>query len=164
MGGIGSGGNGRLTDAEKRAKGTYRSDRSDEVYAARAAEKVITGPWLTSIPEPTIPLNAVGKAKYDEITALLFAGNKLTKVTCGDCERYSVMHQQMHERLTAGKAVSMDLIKRMDAISVRLRIAEDAPAIANPNQKNRFAGSGFSNSRTSPITLRPHRAAGTGKL
>lgn len=164
MGGKGSGGNGRLTDAEKRAKGTYRSDRSDEVYAAKAAEKVITGPWLTSIPEPTLPLNEVGRAKYNDITKILFQGNKLTAVTCMDCEVLALHWQSVEAKIAAGKAPSTDSLKQIASITARLRIAEDAPAIANPNQKNRFAGSGFSNSRTSPITLRPHRAAGTGKL
>lgn len=164
MGGRGSGGHNRLSDAEKKARGTFRPDCSDEVYAAKAASKVVTGPWLSAIPEPSIPLNAVGRAKYDQIAKLLFEGNKLTQVTVGDCERMAVMHQQMHDRLNAGKSVSMDLIKRMDAISVRLRIAEDAPAIANPNQKSRFAGVGFSNSRTSPIRLRASSASGTGEL
>lgn len=159
MGGIGSGGRGRLSDEEKKRKGTFRTDRSDAVYDSQAAEKVITGPWLTAIPDPSIPLNEVGAAKYQELADLLFKGNKLTKVTCGDCERMAVMHQQMHERLSAGKSVPMDLIKRMDSISVRLRIADDAPAIANPNQKNRFSNSGFSNSRASPFRL---RVAGTG--
>lgn len=164
MGGFGSGGRGRKSDAEKIASGTFRADRSEETYAARAAEKVVVGPWLTAIPEPTIPLSEVGRKKYDEIADLLFKNNKLTKVTCGDCERMAVMHQQMHERLKAGKSVSMDLIKRMDSISVRLRIAEDAPAIANPNEKSRFEGAGFSNSRSSPFRLRAYSAAGTGEL
>lgn len=163
MGGNGSGRH-RLTDEEKKRRGTFRADQSDAVYAAKAAEKVVIGPWLTAIPKSTIPLNEIGQAKYDELTNLLFNQNKLTTVTCGDCERMAVMHQQMHERLSNGKPVPMDLIKRMDAISVRLRIAEDAPPIANPNERNRFEGSGFSNSRSSPYRLRPYPAAGQGKL
>lgn len=164
MGGVGSGGRNRLSDAEKQARGTFDPSRSEAAYAKAAADKVIVGPWLTYIPEPTVPLNPVGRAEYDKLTKLLFEGNKLTTVTCGDCERLAVMKQQMVERLEAGKPVSMDLIKRMDSISVRLRIAEDAPAIANPNEKSRFAGSGFANSRTSPIRLRPYTASGKGEL
>lgn len=153
-----------LSDEEKRKRGTFRADQSEAAYAAKRAETVVVGPWLKSIPEPTIPLDAVGRAEYDRLTKLLFNGNKLTEVTCGDCERMAVMKQQMASRLAAGKSVSMDLIKRMDAISVRLRIAEDAPAIANPNQKSRFEGSGFANRRSSPIRLRPLAAAGKGEL
>lgn len=164
MGGKGSGGHNRISDEEKKRRGTFHADRSEEVYAKRAGEKVVIGIFLTRVPEPTIPLNEVGRAKYLEIATLLLNGNKLTSVTCGDCERMAVMQQQMHDRLAAGKSVSMDMIKRMDSISVRLRIAEDAPAIANPNQKNRFAGSGFSNNRASPYRLRPLATAGKGEL
>lgn len=163
MGGRGSGG-GRLSDEEKKAKGTFKQSRSEAVYDARAAAKVITGPWLTKIPEPTIPLNEIGRAKYDEFTKLLFDGNKLTTVTCGDCERYAVMHQQMHARLAKGEMVPQQLLNAMNSISVRLRIAENAAPIANPNEKKRFAGAGFSNRRSSPFTLRPHRPTGTGEL
>ena len=163
MGGIGSG-RPRLSDEEKIERGTFNPSRSDAVAAAKAAEKVVVGPWLTAVPEPTIPLNEVGRAKYDEYTGLLFSNNKLTKVTCGDCERYAVMHQRMHQLLSEGKPVPQQILNAMNSLSVRLRIAEDAPAIANPNQKNRFAGAGFANNRSSPISLRPHTAAGVGKL
>lgn len=159
-----SGGNNRLSDAEKKAKGTFRADQSEAVYAARAGANVITGVFLSRIPEPTIPLNDDGLAKYDEYTKLLFDQNKLTVVTCGDCERYAVMHQQMCARLSAGKNVPMDLIKRMDAISIRLRIAENAPTIASPGAKNRFEGAGFSNSKSSAYRLRPYRPADPRKL
>ena len=163
MGGLGSGGNGRLTDAEKKARGTFRADQSDAVYDAQRAATVVVGPWLASIPEPTIPLTAVGRAKYDELTKLLFDGNKLTKVTCSDCERMAVMHQQMHERLTAGKSVPMELIKRMDSISVRLRIAEDAAPLASPGAKNKFASIGTAATVVSAYRLQRPAATGTGE-
>lgn len=153
-----------LSDAEKKAKGTFRPDQSEAVYSAKRAEKVIVGPWLTSIPDPEMPLNAVGRAKYDEITKLLFDQNKLTKVTCMDCEILALHWQNVQGRIAAGKAPSSDSLKQISTITQRLRIAEDAPAIANPNQKNRFEGSGFSNNRASPIRLRPYSAAGQGEL
>lgn len=155
-----SGGNRRLSDAEKIARGTFRKDQSEEVYAARAGAKVITGVFLPRIPDPSIPLSEVGRGKYDELTNLLFEQNKLTVVTCGDCERMAVMHQQMHERLSAGKNVPMDLIKRMDAISLRLRIAENAPTIADPTAKNKFANCGFSSSKVHTVGLRSYRSSG----
>ncbi len=161
---MGSGGHNKKSDAEKIRDGTFRADRSDAVRNAQAGAKVITGLFLPKVPEPSIPLNEEGKKKYLEIANLLFEQNKLTIVTCGDCERMAVMHQQMHERLQAGKSVSMDLIKRMDAISIRLRIAENAPTIANPEQRNKFEGSGFSNSRRSPYRLLPYQTPDSGEL
>lgn len=152
-----------LSDDEKIKRGTFREDWSEEAIAARNAAKVVTGVFLPRVPEPGFPLNEIGRKKYDQLASLLLNQNKLTTVTCDDCERMAVMHQQMHACLESGKRVPMELIKRMDSISVRLRIAEDAPAIANPGKKNRFEGSGFSNSRTSPIRLRPYQAAGQGE-
>lgn len=61
MGGIGSGGHNRLSDEEKKRRGTFRPDNSAEVYNARAAEKIVSGPWLTRIPDPELPLGKLGK-------------------------------------------------------------------------------------------------------
>lgn len=154
MGGIGSGGHNRLSDEEKKRKGTFRADYSDAAWDAKAAAKIITGPWLTSIPEPQMPFGKIGMAKYREFADLLLKGNKLTKVTCDDCERYAILWEQMHELKSAKKKIPMQMINRMDALAVRLRVAENAPAIADPNEKSRFSGAGFSNSRTSPYRLR----------
>lgn len=155
MGGLGSGRRG-LSDEEKRQRGTFRADHSEEARAAKAAEKVVTGPWLTKIPEPEMPLNSAGRAKYDELTKLLFEQNKLTKVTCMECELVALHWQNIQDRIAKGKAPSSDALKQVASITARLRIAENAPAIANPNEKSRFAGSGFANRRTSPIRLRGH--------
>ena len=148
-----------LSDAAKKASGTFRADRSEEAYAAKRAEKVIVGPWLTAIPEPEMPLNAVGRAKYDEITNLLFAQNKLTKVTCMDCEVLALHWQGVQARIEKGKAPSSDSLKQITAITQRLRIAEDAPAIANPTQRNKFASVGTANRVLSSFRLRPSSAA-----
>lgn len=153
-----------LSDAEKRARGTFREDQSEAAYAAKRAEKVVVGPWLTSIPDPEMPLNDVGKAKYMELAKLLFDQNKLTKVTCMDCEIVALHWQNVQARMAAGKAPSSDSLKQIASITQRLRIAEDAPAIANPNQKSRFEGSGFANNRSTPFRLRPLAAAGKGEL
>lgn len=153
-----------LSDEEKRKRGTFRADQSEAAYAAARAEKVIVGPWLTAIPDPEMPLNEIGKAKYDQVTKLLFEQNKLTKVTCMDCEVLALHWQNVQGRIAAGKAPSSDSLKQISAITQRLRIAEDAPAIANPNQKSRFEGSGFSSSRNSPIRLRPLAGSGQGEL
>lgn len=142
MGGKGSGGHNSLTDEEKKARGTFRADRSEAARLADAAKTVITGPWLLDVPKPTLPLNEVGRAKYDEYTKLLLDGGKLTRVVCDDIERYAVMHQQMDARLKAGKTVSMDLLKQMNSIAVRLRIADNAPTIASPGARNKFASIG----------------------
>ena len=163
MGGRGSGG-GRLSDEEKKAKGTFKPSRSDAVYDARAAAKVITGPWLTAIPEPSLPLNEAGRAKYDELANLLFQGNKLTKVTCMDCEVVALHWQNVQAKVAAGLPPSTDTLKQIASITARLKIAEEAAPIANPAQRNKFASIGTANNVVSTFRLRPPAKTGTGEL
>jgi len=156
MGGIGSGRIRTLSDEERKKRGTYNEATSEEAALARAAEKIVAGPWLPKIPEPEMPLNQVGRDKYFQIAQLLFDQNKLTQVTCDMCLNYATLFQSVHARLKAGKTVSVDASKRMDAILQKLRVAENAPTIASPT-RNRFDGVGLRNSKTPPIRLRTHR-------
>jgi hypothetical protein len=145
MGGIGSGGHNKIGDDEKRRRGTFRADRSEEARAQAAAAKVVTGPWLTSIPEPELPLNEVGRKKYDELTKVLFDANKLTAVTRMAAEQVAVLFQEQHARLSAGKSVPASLSDKLQRALSTLKIAEDAKPIENPEgKKNKFARCGFS--------------------
>ena len=155
MGGSGSGGHNRLTDEEKRRRGTFQKQFSDEVYDARAAEKVIIGPWLSEIPQPELPLGEFGRKTYDDLTKMLFEQNKLTQVTCMLVEQVAALRQKQMNMMAAGKDPPVSLSNKISGLLANLRIAENAPTIASPGQKNRFAGSGFSNQRTSSVRLRP---------
>lgn len=145
MGGKGSGGHNKLSDAEKIAKGTFRPSRSDDVYKADAAAKVVTGPWLSAIPEPSLPLMGIARTKYDEITKALFDQNKLTMATVLTAEQYALQYGQQHARLSAGKPVSVSTTLMLERMLRDLRIAEEAPVIAKPGDKtNKFRRTGFS--------------------
>lgn len=145
MGGMGSGGHSRLSDDEKKRRGTFRPDQSEAVFEKRRAEKVVAGPWLTSIPEPELPLNEIGRRKYHELARALFDQNKLTAVTRMQAEQAAVLFQEQHRRLEAGTGVSASLSDKLQRALSALKIAEDATPIANPTaQKNKFAQSGFS--------------------
>jgi hypothetical protein len=150
MGGIGSGGGNRLSDEERRKRGTFRPDRTDAARDAMAVQKVVNGPWLREIPPPELPLSEIGKGKYHELTRILFDQNKLTLVTRMLAEQAASLHQEIHRRMVAGKPVPASLSTQMQRALGQLKIAEDAPAIANPaGKQNKFAGCGFS-SRLSP--------------
>lgn len=155
MGGIGSGRTG-LTDEEKRKRGTTDQRYTEEARLERAAAKIVTGVFLPKVPDPSLPLNEIGKAKYVEFATLLLESGKLTKIVAEDCERYAVMYQQVHAKLAEGKNVPQQLLNAMDSLARRLKIAEDAPSIANPADKRRFEGVGFANKRTSPYRLQRH--------
>lgn len=162
MGGIGSGGGNRLSDEEHRRKGTFREDRSRETQIAEAAKKVVTGPWLSSIPEPELPLNEFGKKKYDELAHALFDQNKLTNVTRMLAEQAALLFQEQHRRLTANLPVTASLSDKLQRALAALKIAEDAAPITNPEGRiNKFARSGFSNRRTATVRVLASAAAGS---
>lgn len=145
MGGRGSGGANKLSDEEKRRRGTFRPSRSEETYKEAAGAKVVAGPWLTTIPEPGLPLDEVGRRKYDEITKALFDQTKLTMATVLIAEQYALQYQQVHKRLSEGRNVPASTTQLLDKMLRDLRIAEEAPVIASPGEKqSKFRRVGFS--------------------
>lgn len=163
MGGQGSGGHNRLSDEEKKKRGTYRADQSETIYDVRATKKVVAGPWLSKIPEPDYPLNEVGRAKYDEWTKELFEQNKLTKVTVMKASALALLHQKLHRLASEGKEPSANDFAKFQSALKDLDIAANAAVTATPGQKNRFAGSGYSTSRVSQIRIRSSAVPGAGK-
>lgn len=161
MGGFGSGG--RLSDEEKRRRGTFRSDKSDERYDEIEASKVVAGPWLSEIPEPTFKLSDIGKKKYNELAQALFEQNKLTIVTVMQAEVAARLFDKIYTLSLEDKFPSAsDTTQYQRAINA-LRIAENAKTIAKPGNKgNRFAGSGFSNRRNATFRLRKAGSADSG--
>jgi hypothetical protein len=155
MGGKGSGGSSRLSDEERKKRGTFRADRSDALRDAAAAATVVTGPWLKTIPEPELPFDKAGLDKYHELARILFDSNKLTSVTRMLVEQVAFLHQEMQRRMAAGKSVPASLSTQMQRALGQLKIADDAPAIANPGGKtNKFASCGFSSRVSAARPLR----------
>jgi hypothetical protein len=145
MGAAGSGGHNRLSDAEKIRRGTFDKRTSEAAQAEKAGRKVVVGPWLNEIPDPELPLNEIGRKKYDELARSLFETGKLTMATKMLAEQVAVLFQQMHQLLSAGKSVPTNLSEKIQRVIFQLGIAENAPQIAAPQgQKRKFAHCGFS--------------------
>lgn len=158
-----SGGQNRLSDEEKKRRGTFRPDQSSAVYAARQAENVVTGVFFSEIPVPSMPLNPFGKATYEKWAKLLLDQGKLTSVTAEHCQSLGLIDMRINDKVSAGKVPSADDMKQRTSVIRMLGVAENAPVIAGAT-KSRFEGSGFSNSRSSPFRLRPYRTPDPGKL
>lgn len=135
----------RVSDAQKKAKGQFQPDRSEAAYAERLAAKVVSGPWLHQIPEPGLPLNEVGRKKYDELTKMLFDQNKLTLSTAGLAEQAASLYQEQHKRMSAGQNVPAYLADKIQRALSGLKIAEHAAPITNPDRVNKFEHVGFAN-------------------
>lgn len=152
MGGRGSGTS--LSDEEKKARGTFRAEKSTEARKDKAEAQVISGPWLSSIPEPEYPLNDVGRKKYDDITRWLFDSNKLTTSTHTLASLAGLYHQKLSKMAGEDRAPTASDLTQYRGVIRDLRIAEDAKPIASPGQANKFSGSGFANRRSAEVRLR----------
>lgn len=155
-----SGGNRRLSDAEKIARGTFRKDQSEAVYNARAAEKVITGVFFTEIPQPTMPLNDYGRATYEKWARILLDQGKLTSVMVEHCQTLGIIDMRINGKLSAGKSPTADDMKQRTSVIRLLGVAENATVIAGAGQKNKFANCGFSSSKVHQVGLRSYRSSG----
>lgn len=145
MGGIGSGGSNRLSDEEKKARGTFRKSNSDQVYEARAAAKVVSGPWLSEIPKPELPLNELGEKKYNELARILFDNNALTTITRMQAETAAMLFEKFDRLLRENKSPSASDLTQYQRALAALGIAENAPTIASPGaHQKKFSGFGFS--------------------
>jgi len=154
MGGRRSGGGNRLSDAEKKKRGTFRADKSEAVYEAKEASTVVAGPWLAKIPDPEYPLRDVGRAKYDDLAKQMFDAGKLTSVTHLTLSTFCVLFQKIHTMMAEGREPSASDFTQMRGMLADLKIAEDAKVIANQDaKKNKFASAGFSNRRDASVRL-----------
>lgn len=148
MGGVNSGGHNRLSDEEKKRRGTLDPRWTEAAIAERKGAKVITGPWLSEIPKSDLPLGDVGLKKYQELTQSLFDMGKLTLSTKILAEQVAVLHEQMHRRMAEGRVVPVGMSSKIQQAVLQLGIAENAPTIAAPSKAaGKFTFSGFSNRR-----------------
>lgn len=143
----GSGGHNRISDAEKKAKGTFRVDRTEEAYAEKAGAKVLAFPTLRQIPDPQLPLNEIGLAKYQELARLLFDAQKLTAITRDAAEAAAVQWQGMHKSLSEGKDIPAHRYLAFERAMKIINVANNAPQIGGVPQRSRFAQCGFAHRR-----------------
>jgi hypothetical protein len=154
MGGKGSGGHNKLSDEEKKKRGTFEKRHSSEAQQARAEQKIITGPWISKVPDPEMPLNEKGKEKYLSLATKLLEMGTLTEFSAMQCEQVAILFQSQMAMMQAGKIPPVSLSGKITGLLAQLRISENATPIGKPPERNKFEGAGFSNSRSSPFRLR----------
>ena len=164
MGGKGSGGHNRLSDEEKKRRGTFKESASEKVYDERAERKIITGPWISKVPEPDFPLDKIARAKYQELATMLLENGTLTAISAMQCAQVAILLQNQRNLLSTGKIPPVSLSSKVSGLMAQLRISENAKPIGEKPKKNRFDGSGFSNSRSTPFRLRASASSDPGKL
>lgn len=157
MGGPGSGPP-PLSDEEKRKRGTFRPDQSEQVYNERRGARVVSGPWKTSIDEPTLPLGEIGKVEYRKYAQMLLEQNKLTMVSQNVAQLAAAQWEKIHAEMAAGKTPSASAWTQMNRTIAQLGIAEKATPVGGP-RSNKFEACGFANDKHSAFRLRRPAAA-----
>lgn len=155
MGGKGSGGGNRLSDDEKKKRGTFEPAQSDAVYDAQAAAKVLQGPWLTKVPAPDFPLAGVGLARYEELAKQILDQGKLTAFVVTRASIAGLLHQKFHNLAAAGKSPTANDVGKYQSVLRDLEVVSNAKALPAPGKTERFTGAGFANRRSTPFRLQP---------
>lgn len=153
----------RLSDAEKKAKGTFRADESSAALDKKLAEKVIRGVFLTRIPVPRLPLGDIGSQEYNRVAGELLRQLKLTEWSAGRAALFAHVHEKIYIKAGKGGYASGDDVKTYQALLRELDIATHAEVTAPGATQNRFATCGFAYSRTPALRLRTPKTARTRK-
>jgi hypothetical protein len=146
----------RLSDEEKKRRGTFRANQSADAQRARLASKIVTGVFLSEIPEPTLPLGEKGSVRrneYDRLAQMLYEQGNLTHITLRLAEVAANTYGQMHDALSTGKTVSKHLGDLYYRTIAKLEVLEKAPNIASPGKKNKFEGHGWAHKAGSAVRL-----------
>lgn len=147
---------GRLTDEEKKKRGTFRADQSAEALDKKIASKIITGVFISKIPEPSMPLGKRGDLRYDkymELAQLMMDQGNLTTITVDWAQVAAAAWGDMHDALAKGKQIPKHTMETYKSITNKILIAEKAPNIGTPAKQNKFEGHGWSHKAGSEIRL-----------
>lgn len=137
-----------LTDAEKKAKGTFDPRYSAEARAAAATSKVVAFPTLDQIPECRFPLKEGGHGQkaYTEIVRRLHEQQRLTMMAHLEVELLALGLDDIHSKLAAGQRVPSTAITtilgRLDKLQ-RMDVDRAFPGSEGGGRQNKFSRNGF---------------------
>ena len=137
-----------LSDEERAARGTLRSDSNEVVRLEQYVErKILPFPILSEIPLPTMPLNEVGRKKYFELCEILHKTGRLVTFTRDQAEAVAALWQSMHMRLANGKEINASTMNQlrtaMDDLGVNESNKSAVSGKGTEAKKNTFASNGF---------------------
>ncbi|WP_293862458.1 hypothetical protein [uncultured Alsobacter sp.] len=136
-----------LTDAEKKAKGTFDPRYSADARAERATEKVVTLPVLDHIPKCRLPLapGGIGQETYDSLIRTLHEQKRLTVMSHLEVEALAAGYEVLHRKMSAGGNVPASAIQGiLSRIDKLQRMDVDRPfAGSSTDRPNKFSRNGF---------------------
>lgn len=140
-----SGGHNRLSDEEKKARGTFEPRYSQEKLEERRVAKIFSHPRLHEVPKSDIPLGEIGARKFSEFARMLFEAGQLTLITKASAEAAAVAYEQIERRQAESKPVPTTLIAQLNRALAEIKIGDVGRPIAQPAsaRENKFSRSGF---------------------
>lgn len=150
----------RFTDEDKKARGTFQSNRGAEAMARQKVSKVLQFPVLREMPESSFPLGESGRKTFEFWARKLLEAGLLTEVTLRQVEGLAVADQKIADRLAKGREVSDATIEtRRKVLHYLEGLNVDTSFFANQTKKSAFASNGFPNRLRTPAE---HRASVAG--
>jgi hypothetical protein len=148
-----------IDDDERKRRGTFRADRNDQVnFQDYADRKILPFPVLVDIPQPSLPLNDVGRMKYFEICETLKNSGRFVTFTRDIAESVGALWQTMHANMAAGKGISASTINQLRNLYDNLGVNESNTKVINGrgqgSKENPFATNGVAarhTPRTRPV-------------
>lgn len=136
-----------LSDAEKRAKGTFDPRYSAEARGERATSVVVPFPTLQDVPPCRFPLTpgGAGEQTFNQLIRTLHEQKRLTVLTHMEVEMLSAGLDNIHKRMAEGKNVPASSFTNILARIDKLQRAENDRAYAGSElpRQNKFARNGF---------------------
>ena len=132
-----------LPEAQRLAT-DYRGDRTNAAYTAKRLATVHAFPVFRELPDPTIPLNEVGRKTYDLWCRRLFDSGHLTVISQGFVETLSLCDQIIASNHDKGTQPSQSLLKERNRALGELKYLNADQSLVPVDQKNsRFSRNGF---------------------
>lgn len=133
-----------LSDEEKIRRGTLDPRTSEEERDRASLEKVLAFPTFHEIPDPTIPLNEIGRKTYDKWARDLFNAGRLTQITQLSIENLALADQTIAACAKSGKAVPGSIITQRNRAAGELKVINVDPSLTPKRpDENKFSRNGF---------------------
>lgn len=142
-----------LSDAEKKSRGTYRADRSEEARLGRAVGKVLAFPIMSEIPSSGIafPDRSRGDLVYKEFCSDLMRAGLLTKISQKWIEQFALSEHTIAAYIAQGKLVPVRIMEMRRSALLELKMLNvDQEIVSRQMKSNRFATNGFPTRLGSP--------------
>lgn len=135
-----------LSDEEKKRRGTFRPDKSEEARKAEAVGNVLAFPVLTTIPPCSFPFekDSKGDQAYKKWATDLFNAGLLTEISKAQVEQYALTEHNIASYFASGKPVPARQLDLRRAALVKLEMLNvDTNLVESKTQSGVFKTNGF---------------------